>query len=73
MGVTSLWHWLILGLVIAVLFGSKRIPGLMGDLAGGIRAFKRAMAAPDPTPDATLPATAPDPRDPGASKGTSHE
>lgn len=69
MGVTSLWHWLVLAVVIAVLFGSKRIPGLMSDLAGGIRAFKRAIAAPDTAPEASLPPPSPEAQDPGASKG----
>ena len=76
MGATSLSHWLIVALVIAVVFGSKRIPGLMGDLAGGIRAFKRAMAAPDDAADTTLPSTTPPitpvPQASSVSKGTSH-
>lgn len=75
MGATSLWHWLVLGIVIALVFGSKRLPDLMGDLAGGIRAFKRAMAEADPPPGAPVPSTpSPDPQDPGTSKGSpSHD
>ena len=38
MGTFSMWHWLILIAVVAVLFGGKgKISGLMGDVAHGIR------------------------------------
>lgn len=44
MGTGSIWHWLILGLIIVLLFGRGRISELMGDVAGGIKAFKKGMA-----------------------------
>jgi sec-independent protein translocase protein TatA len=44
MGGLSLWHWLIVIAVVALLFGGKgKISGLMGDLAKGIKAFKSGM------------------------------
>jgi sec-independent protein translocase protein TatA len=44
MGGFSLWHWLIVIAIIALLFGGKgKISGLMGDLAKGIKAFKSGM------------------------------
>jgi sec-independent protein translocase protein TatA len=55
MGLGGFWHWLVLIAVIAVLFGPKRIPALMTDLAGGIRAFRRGLAAPDEPPPGSTP------------------
>jgi sec-independent protein translocase protein TatA len=44
MGGLSLWHWLILIAIVALLFGGKgKLSGLMGDLAKGIKAFKSGM------------------------------
>ena len=33
MGMTSIWHWLVVLLIVLVLFGAGKIPRLMGDLA----------------------------------------
>lgn len=70
MGIGSIWHWLVLALVIAVVFGSKRIPGLMADLAGGIRAFKRGLSEPD-TPEAADTPARPDAEARGPTERTS--
>ncbi|HEV8028670.1 MAG TPA: twin-arginine translocase TatA/TatE family subunit [Stellaceae bacterium] len=44
MGGLSLWHWLVIIAVVAVLFGGKgKISNLMGDFAKGIKAFKSGM------------------------------
>ncbi len=44
MGFTSIWHWLILLVVVLILFGGRgKIPGLMGDIAKGIKSFKTNM------------------------------
>ena len=43
MGSFSIWHWLVVLLVILLLFGSGKISGLMGDLAKGIKSFKQNM------------------------------
>jgi sec-independent protein translocase protein TatA len=45
MGGLSIWHWLILGAVAMVAFGGKgKISSIMGDVADGIKAFKKGMA-----------------------------
>ncbi len=45
MGAFSIWHWLIVLVVVMVLFGGKgKISGLMGDVAKGIKSFKKGMA-----------------------------
>lgn len=44
MGALSIWHWLIFGAVLLILFGGRgKIPSLMGDVAKGIKSFKSNM------------------------------
>ena len=44
MGTFSIWHWLIVLVVVLVLFGGRgKIPTLMGDVAKGIKSFKTNM------------------------------
>ena len=43
MGSFSIWHWLIVLVIVVLLFGRNRIPAVMGDLAKGIKAFKTGM------------------------------
>lgn len=51
MGGLSLWHWLVVIAVVAVLFGGKgKISGVMGDFAKGIKAFKAGMKDEDEAP-----------------------
>jgi sec-independent protein translocase protein TatA len=40
MGSFSIWHWLVVLLVVLLLFGGNKISGLMGDVAKGIKSFK---------------------------------
>jgi len=47
MGSLSIWHWMIVIVVVLLLFGRNKISDLMGDVAGGIKAFKRGMAEDD--------------------------
>jgi sec-independent protein translocase protein TatA len=44
MGSFSIWHWLIVLLVVLLLFGSGKVSNLMGDFAKGIKSFKKNMA-----------------------------
>jgi len=44
MGSFSVWHWLIVLVVVLLLFGRGKIPELMGDMAKGIKSFKRGMS-----------------------------
>ena len=44
MGSFSIWHWLILLVVVMLLFGGNKVSGLMGDFAKGIKSFKKNMA-----------------------------
>ena len=55
MGSFSIWHWLVVLMVVLLLFGSGKVSGLMGDFAKGIKSFKKNMAD---EPDASMEATA---------------
>jgi sec-independent protein translocase protein TatA len=67
MGGLSIWHWIIVIAVVALLFGGKgKISSVMGDFAKGIKAFKSGMkdegdeaAMPPPPPVITPPAPSP--------------
>ena len=65
MGSLSIWHWMVVLLVVLLLFGSGKVSNLMGDFAKGIKAFKKNMAD-DESMEATAerpspPIAAPDP------------
>ena len=50
MGVGSWWHWVLVLIVVALLFGGRgKLSGLMGDAAKGIRAFKDGLKGEDET------------------------
>lgn len=50
MGSLSVWHWLIFLAVALLLFGgSGKISNIMGDVAKGIKSFKKGMAEDDET------------------------
>lgn len=49
MGTLSIWHWIIVLIVILLLFGAGKIPRLMGDVAKGVKAFKKGLADDDDT------------------------
>jgi len=65
MGGLSIWHWIIVGGVVFVLFGGKfKISDVMGDVAKGIKAFKKGMAEDDEAAEkpATMERQAQEPR-----------
>lgn len=47
MGTASIWHWVIVLLVIVLLFGAKRIPELAKGLGSGVKNFKKAIKEDD--------------------------
>ena len=47
MGSFSLMHWIVVILVVVLLFGAGRVSGLMGDVAKGIKSFKKGMQDED--------------------------
>jgi sec-independent protein translocase protein TatA len=60
MGSFSIWHWMLFGAVALLLFGGKgKISDLMGDVAKGIKSFKKGMAEDDTEAKASTPASLP--------------
>jgi sec-independent protein translocase protein TatA len=55
MGSMSIWHWIVVIGVVLLLFGRGKISDLMGDLAQGIKAFKKGMADDDKTAEKPEP------------------
>ena len=53
MGGTSIWHWLVVGVIVMLLFGRGKISEMMGDVAKGIKAFKKGMSEEDTPPAST--------------------
>jgi sec-independent protein translocase protein TatA len=48
MGSMSIWHWIVVIGVVLLLFGRGKISDLMGDVAQGIKAFKKGMSEDEP-------------------------
>lgn len=59
----SMWHILIVALLVILLFGRGKISDLMGDVAKGIKSFRKGMA------DDEAPAARIEQDHDGASKG----
>ena len=56
MGSFSIWHWMLFGAVALLLFGGKgKISDIMGDVAKGIKSFKKGMSDDDEAPVAAPP------------------
>lgn len=55
MGGLSIWHWLIVGILVLLLFGKGRFSDMMGDVAKGIKSFKKGMSEEDEAAKAPPP------------------
>lgn len=44
MGSFSIWHWLIVLAIILIIFGTKKLRNIGGDLGGAIKNFRQSMA-----------------------------
>lgn len=54
-GFGSVWHWVIVLLVVVLLFGAKKIPELAKGLGSGIKNFKKAVKEDDEEQSAEMP------------------
>ena len=52
MGFGSIWHWLIVLVIVVLIFGTKRLKSVAGDLGGAIKGFKKAMNDDEDKPSA---------------------
>jgi sec-independent protein translocase protein TatA len=50
MGSFSIWHWLIVLVVVVLIFGTKKLRNLGTDLGGAVRGFKEGMKTEDDKP-----------------------
>ncbi|MFN8925905.1 MAG: twin-arginine translocase TatA/TatE family subunit [Rhodospirillales bacterium] len=47
MGFTSIWHWLVVLVIVLLVFGAGKLPKVAGDLAKGIKNFKSGLKDED--------------------------
>ncbi len=57
MGSFSIWHWLIVLVIVMLIFGTKKLRNMGTDLGGAVRGFKDGMreGGGDKSAEATLP------------------
>ena len=57
MGSFSIWHWLIVLVIVMLIFGTKKLRNMGTDLGGAVRGFKDGMreAGGDKSAEATMP------------------
>ncbi|PWC80768.1 preprotein translocase [Azospirillum sp. TSH100] len=58
MGSFSIWHWLIVLVIVLLLFGAGKLPSVMGDIAKGVKAFKAGLKDEDEAQQPTTTAQA---------------
>jgi len=51
MGSLSIWHWLIVLLIVALVFGTKKLRNIGSDLGGAVKGFKEGMRESEGAPD----------------------
>ena len=51
MGSFSVWHWLIVLLIVVLVFGTKKLKNLGGDLGGAVKGFKDGMKEGSTAPE----------------------
>jgi len=60
MGGLSIWHWLIVLLVVVLIFGTKKLRNMGADLGGAVKGFKEGMkSAETDTPPASVESPTP--------------
>ncbi len=55
MGSFSIWHWLIVLLVVVVIFGTKKLRNIGSDLGGAVRGFKDGVKGAGENPEEDAP------------------
>ena len=65
MGSMSIWHWLIVLVVVVLIFGTKKLRNVGQDLGGAVKGFKEGMKTSETEADAAKMADAPAQQIPG--------
>ena len=55
MGGFSLWHWLVVLLIVVLVFGTKRLKNVGKDLGDAVKGFKQGVRDDETKPPAQLP------------------
>jgi sec-independent protein translocase protein TatA len=55
MGSFSIWHWLIVLLIVVMVFGTKKLKNMGSDLGGAVKGFKDGMKDGGTKPDEAAP------------------
>jgi sec-independent protein translocase protein TatA len=55
MGTFSIWHWLVVLLIVVLVFGTKKLRNIGQDLGGAVRGFKEGIKEGDAAAGATPP------------------
>ena len=55
MGSFSIWHWLIVLLIVVVVFGTKKLRNMGSDLGGAVKGFKDGMKDGSQSPEVPVP------------------
>ena len=55
MGSFSIWHWLIVLVIVLVIFGTKKLKNVGSDLGAAVKGFKDGMKTGDEPPGAAAP------------------
>jgi sec-independent protein translocase protein TatA len=56
MGTFSIWHWLIVLLIVVMVFGTKKLKNIGSDLGGAVKGFKDGIKDSNAASDAAAPA-----------------
>ena len=55
MGTFSIWHWLIVLVIVVLVFGTKKLKNIGSDLGGAVKGFKDGMKDGSASADAATP------------------
>ncbi|TWO67871.1 Sec-independent protein translocase subunit TatA [Caenimonas sedimenti] len=55
MGSFSIWHWLVVLLIVVLVFGTKKLKNIGTDLGGAVKGFKDGVRDGNTTADAAVP------------------
>lgn len=50
MGTFSIWHWLVVLIIVLLIFGTKKLRNMGSDLGGAVKGFKEGMKSEEETP-----------------------
>jgi sec-independent protein translocase protein TatA len=68
MGSLSIWHWLIVLAIVALIFGTKKLRNMGEDVGSAVKSFRKSMQDEEPAPRIE-----PDPATPDTSESQSHQ